>query len=101
MPRGTSPSEIADQFVIRMPDGLRDEIKAAAKATGRSMNAQIVAQLEASGKTLRDEFAMAALTGMLAHGQGPNTAWHDHLPSAAEWAYEFADAMLVARKGGT
>lgn len=44
-------------------------------------------------KTLRDEFAMAALTGLLAN---PSTgvAWHLY----PEWAYEIADEMLKARE---
>jgi len=40
-------------------------------------------------KTLRDEFAMAALTGLLAHGQGD---------AAVKYSYWLADAMLEARK---
>lgn len=36
----------SDQFMIRLPDGMRDRIKAAADANGRSMNAEIVATLE-------------------------------------------------------
>ena len=45
-------------------------------------------------KTLRDEFAMAALTGMLTDrdcGDVPATA-------VASAAYEYADAMMEARK---
>lgn len=51
-------------------------------------------------KTLRDEFAMAALNGMLAHGtrykprQLHYETWH---AAIAEEAYELADAMLAAR----
>jgi hypothetical protein len=43
--------------------------------------------------TLRDYFATAALQGMLACESGTGTAT-DH----AKWAYEYADAMLEARK---
>lgn len=35
-----------DKFVVRLPDGMRDRIKAAAEANTRSMNAEIVATLE-------------------------------------------------------
>lgn len=43
-------------------------------------------------KTLRDEFAIAALTGIMAK--------HDHLSPdrVAEVAFDYADAMLEARK---
>lgn len=44
-------------------------------------------------KTLRDEFAMAALTGLLADSS------RDHQPQVyVSAAYEYADAMLEARK---
>lgn len=46
--RSQYPSEQADKFVVRFPDGMRDRIAEAAKAAGRSMNAEIVARLEAS-----------------------------------------------------
>jgi hypothetical protein len=36
----------ADQFPLRLPDGLRDRIKAEAAAANRSMNAEIIATLE-------------------------------------------------------
>lgn len=42
------PSQLADRFQVRMPDGLRDRIADAAKSSGRSMNAEIIARLEAS-----------------------------------------------------
>jgi hypothetical protein len=35
-----------DKYVVRLPDGLRDRIKAASERNGRSMNAEIVATLE-------------------------------------------------------
>lgn len=38
----------ADQYTVRFPDGLRDRIKDAAEENGRSMNAEIIARLEAS-----------------------------------------------------
>jgi len=37
----------SDQVKLRLPDGMRDELKEAAKANGRSMNAEIIARLEA------------------------------------------------------
>lgn len=36
------PSQSQDKFVVRLPDGMRDRIKAAADKNGRSMNAEIV-----------------------------------------------------------
>ncbi|MFC3528637.1 Arc family DNA-binding protein [Paracoccus mangrovi] len=40
-----APSRKQDQFIVRLPDGMRDRIKYAAEANGRSMNAEIVAAL--------------------------------------------------------
>lgn len=34
-----------DKYVLRLPDGMRDRIKAAADANGRSMNAEIILTL--------------------------------------------------------
>jgi len=36
------PSRSADQFVVRLPEGLRDTLKARAASNNRSMNAEIV-----------------------------------------------------------
>jgi hypothetical protein len=45
-------------------------------------------------KTLRDEFAMAALTGLLASG---STSPADFPHKISTWAYAQADAMLKER----
>ncbi|MDO9502148.1 Arc family DNA-binding protein [Falsiroseomonas sp.] len=42
------PSQMQERFIVRLPDGMRDRIAAAAKAGGRSMNAEIVLRLEQS-----------------------------------------------------
>jgi hypothetical protein len=39
---------LKDQFMLRLPDGMRDRIKAAAEANRRSMNAEIVDRLEST-----------------------------------------------------
>lgn len=46
MTKELPPSRTAEQFVVRFPDGMRDQIAEAAKAAGRSMNAEIVARLQ-------------------------------------------------------
>ncbi len=43
-----SPSRSQDKFILRLPDGMRDEIKTAADKSGRSMNAEIVHRLQTS-----------------------------------------------------
>lgn len=42
----TAPSKQLDQFVVRLPDGMRERIKQSAEKNNRSMNAEIVATLE-------------------------------------------------------
>ncbi len=42
------PSETADRFIVRFPDGMRDRIRDEAAKNNRSMNAEIIARLEAS-----------------------------------------------------
>lgn len=85
------PSDKLNQFMIRLPAGMRDEIKDAAAANNRTMNAEIVARLSSGSKTLRDEFAMAALPSLLTGN------WQIQ-DTAAEGAYRAADAMLAARE---
>lgn len=38
----------SDKFMLRLPDGMRDQLKAAAEANNRTMNAEVVARLNAS-----------------------------------------------------
>lgn len=40
------PSDKQDQFMVRLPDGMRDTLKEVAENKKRSMNAEIVARLE-------------------------------------------------------
>nr|WP_298815571.1 Arc family DNA-binding protein [uncultured Roseibium sp.] len=53
-----------DQFVVRLPDGMRDQIAEAAKRSNRSMNAEIVARLEEtflSSVSARYKWALAQI----------------------------------------
>lgn len=91
------PVKDYDQFQLRLSPGLRDEIKDEAKATGRSMNDVMLSRLSEQSKfaqaDLRDTFAGQALANTYtAHEGSPD--------KIAEWAYQVADAMIAARKGG-
>lgn len=88
-----------DQYLLRLPPGLRDQIQADADRNGRSMNAEIIARLSGTQDNLRDQIAMAALTGLIASG---HTAYDladsdQQAAYAAFRAYTAADAMLNAR----
>ncbi len=81
----------SDGYILRFPDGLRDEIKAAALMNDRSMNAEIVARLSGTQANLRDQIAMAAL----------RETYPASFQDVAKRAYAIADAMLAERaKGG-
>jgi predicted transcriptional regulator len=41
-----APSQSQDKFIIRLPDGMRDQLKAVADMNKRSMNAEILQALE-------------------------------------------------------
>ena len=43
-------SRTSDKFILRLPDGMRDDLKRIAKANGRSMNSEIIERLSASLK---------------------------------------------------
>lgn len=45
-PKSERAPQLADKYVLRMPDGMRDKITKLAKANGRSMNAEIVLILQ-------------------------------------------------------
>lgn len=44
--KAKTPNDELDKFLLRMPDGLRARVKAAAEKNNRSMNAEIAATLE-------------------------------------------------------
>lgn len=48
MAREKFPSDDVDRLMVRFPPGMRERLKAEAEANKRSMNAEIVARLEAS-----------------------------------------------------
>lgn len=50
------PSRSLDKVIVRLPDGMRDRLKAEAEANKRSMNAEIVARLEASFLSISPAF---------------------------------------------
>lgn len=49
------PSDTADKVLVRMPDGMREQLKVAAKSNNRTMNAEIVARLQSSFQTDESE----------------------------------------------
>lgn len=101
-----SDRKFKDQFMLRLPDGMRDGIHEVADANGRSMTQEIVLALQRhladpdSGLAdQRDRFAEAALVGL------PGLCAHDTLldgmtfeQHVARSAYRIADAMMAERE---
>lgn len=60
----------ADKLTIRLPPGMRDRIRLAAKASGRSLNGEIIAYisagLDAGGKVDVDELAGRIVDALVA-----------------------------------
>ncbi|PTM96485.1 Arc family DNA-binding protein [Mycoplana dimorpha] len=56
----------SEQAMIRLPDGMRDRLKEEAKKNGRSMNAEIVARLEATFYDPTGHSATEALNSVIA-----------------------------------
>ena len=54
-------------------------------------------KLKLAKQTLRDQFAMAALTGLMSHNGNSFSVEHFDVYDFANLSYEIADAMLEAR----
>ncbi|KQZ93478.1 hypothetical protein ASD74_15095 [Rhizobium sp. Root564] len=52
---------LQDKFMLRFPEGMRDELKATAELLGRSMNAEIIQRLKRSFEEDRDQRVKLAL----------------------------------------
>lgn len=83
------------QLKLRLTEEMKARVTEAARANNRSVNAEIVARLESAEFGLRDQFAMAALTGLCGNDHALNTYVPEQM---SEWAYQFADAMLAQRE---
>lgn len=55
----------SDQFMLRLPEGMRDRIKLSADRNSRSMNAEIVATLEKAYPAVGSEALALALVEAL------------------------------------
>ena len=58
MSKDLPPSRTAEQFVARLPDGMRDRIKSMADEHGRSMNSQIVHMLQSYFDRMQEQTSL-------------------------------------------
>jgi len=59
------PGRGSDQFIVRLPSGMRADIGQEAQRSGRSMNAEIVARLEASFQSFLSQEGLIAVSKRL------------------------------------
>lgn len=78
-------SRTADKFVVRLPDGMREQVAQVARKNHRSMNSEIIDRLEQS--LLNGQFEPA----QNAMGDGANT---DELKAELTRAYRIIDRLL-------
>lgn len=76
-----STNRDSDRFMLRLPDGMRDRIKAAAEANNRSMNAEVVASLEEKYPDPREDLELSTLASWLDYVRygGPEEEFDDRL----------------------
>lgn len=88
-----------DQFQLRLPIGLRDELKLAAAQNERSMNSEIIARLQGSSNsasnslTKLEHFAGLALQGLL--GSNGNDGTYMRANELVREAVWYADALIA------
>lgn len=58
------PSRTADKIMIRLPEGMRDQLAAAAERSGLSMNAEVVRRLAKSFEESADQKELSELLDM-------------------------------------
>lgn len=82
-----------DQYIVRMPDGLRDRLKASAQMNNRSMNAEIVARLlwALPGGGADDQ--IRELTEYLESARAELATADGELKTWAEWQERFEKAL--------
>lgn len=89
----SAPSQLQDKFIVRLTDGLRDRIQAAAAVSGRSMNTEIVRVLEAAFPPPNPEDSPAVLHHLHMIHSAKNEAERAALIAAANREFE-ADPSL-------
>lgn len=67
--------QIQDKYIVRMPEGMRDRIKAAAQESGRSMNAEIIHRLAQSLDFPRPQSLGLGFDGDLEHAIMESASW--------------------------
>lgn len=83
-----------DKFILRLPDGMRDRIKAAAEANNRSMNSEILALLEEKFP-VRNVIGDAGKWVDHIHAAETEAEFDKRLAEANAWAAQFQDQNVI------
>ena len=92
-------SNASDKFMLRLPDGMRDQLKKAADEHGRTMNAEIICLIErgqigtTDQITPRDLFVASAFIALILGGYKPHK-------DTVDLSFVFANAMVNKRNTG-
>lgn len=91
-----TPSRKLDQYIVRFPDGMRDQLKKAAKENNRSLNAEIIARLEGYEELKKESLILPRrLQRRLADGARINgTSILDEVISTLEKHYKLPDLTV-------
>jgi hypothetical protein len=76
------PSDAADRFMLRLPEGMRERIRSEAAKNRRSMNSEVVFHLErafrGAGAATGDEIAVQAPAAAGSHSDAVHGAGQFH-----------------------
>lgn len=93
------PSETADRYIVRFPEGMREQIKIAADVNGRSMNAEIVQRLKSTfadepwGRVYID-FPDETATRLMIEADMNGTTMGEHVIKIVNGAYDANEGHL-------
>lgn len=86
------PRQSEDKYVVRFPSGMRDRLKDAAAANGRSMNAEIVARLQQSFNIPPSDEALKARL----EAAEKTIESHESYEFAIRWVSVIKDSLMGA-----
>ncbi|WP_053843941.1 Arc family DNA-binding protein [Paracidovorax avenae] len=87
-PKIQYPSDQADKVLVRMPDGMRDQLKSAAKANNRTLNAEIVSRLQ-------DSFTRTHSSHLEAPGEQLKFSVVEDIPETRHMAVSLRDLVAA------
>jgi hypothetical protein len=99
MERKPYPSEMQDRFVLRLPDGLREKVAAAAQQADRSMNAEFVRRIEQSFEAPADvlPLPLELRQKMQAHAEEFGRTLDEEIVNRLQGSFEWDEYFVPVR----